>query len=708
MGSAASKKGAGIFPCCGGGKVLAAEGGDVAVAGEARADAKGPKDEAPAAVAAAPSSASARTPSLKSALASKSGSSKRASEMDMTRRPSLRFAPDTEGEEPSERPPLKKPEGGRSIGSSVGQRSLRRSTSVYSEFATGDLASGLDGFATVKETKLMRAGSVKNTGVFVNQYAVVKNLGSGSFGKVKLAMDTVTGELVAMKVVMRANKQRKQMALRRAMTGMQLGTDPDQQFQREIAVMKKLSHPNVVQLIEVIDDPGESRMMLIMEYVDGGVLSTDEPMEEAQARKYFQDAAKGLHYLHKNSVVHGDVKPENMLVSDEEGVIKLSDFGSSSMFERGDTMNKTNGTPAFMCPEMCEAKPYHGRVADCWALAVCLWSMVFAKLPFQGTTVMALYDAIRDEELRFPEDREISPQLRDLLERCLRKDPDERLTLEEMMTHPWTTENGKYNVMEEDEQDAYDLAEQTRQIFIRQISQLLQGFPRRSFHDGEYLYMAGFDAGEIFFIEEGECEIVLRAQDIESLAQDQQPLGRADVPSDSDESEESEEESEEDDDMDLPNECEDGIVAPGDNKVKPAWALSKFSTSTFEMVKNVSGSLHRHMSRGARNSGEELLGRKAAGNFVGMIGGGHVSKHTASVRAKGDLKVVVISREDAQTFMDDNPKSSAPLKQAIKKRATENQVFSVMARLSTLHKSIQEKEKGRSMSGKDTQEDEKP
>lgn len=110
-----------------------------------------------------------------------------------------------------------------------------------------------------------------------------------------------------------------------------------------------------------------------------------------------------------------------MLLSDEEGIVKLTDFGSASMFVRGDTMNKTNGTPAFMCPEMCEAKPYRGRVADCWALGICLWNMVFGKPPFHGNTIVALYEAIRDKELEFPPETPVSDELKDLFIRCAKQ-----------------------------------------------------------------------------------------------------------------------------------------------------------------------------------------------------------------------------------------------------------------------------------------------
>eukprot|EP00873_Tetraselmis_striata_P019425 jgi/Tetstr1/439689/TSEL_028108.t1 len=539
-------------------------------------------------------------------------------------------------------------------------KSLRRQTSVYSDFNLAqERLAELGGGQQVRETKFLRAGSVKNTGVFVNQYAIVKNLGAGSFGKVKLAMDTVTGELVAIK------------------------------FQKEINVMKCLRHPNVVQLIEVIDDPNEEKLMMVMEYVDGGSVEIKHPLPEEQARKLFQDAAKGLYYLHENNIIHGDVKPDNMMMSDEEGIVKLTDFGSASMLEHGDTMSKTTGTPAFMCPEMCESKPYHGRTADSWALAVCLWTFVYAKLPFEGSTIVALYDAIKDTELHFPEEPAISPELKDLLSGCLKKDPMERMTLENMLTHPWTTNGGKVKLIEGGIQvDAFLLAETAKKVLLRQNATLLKEFPRRKFVDGEYLFMVGNPAVEMYFLEAGEVEVVIRAVDRQQLLEEN-IKGAAAALSDSDESYDSEEES----DCDLPNEQEDGIVAPGDKKTRPAWAVGKFSQSTYNMVKNVTGSLHTHMSRRSTVSGEELLGKKTAGQFVGTVGKQDDPddlKHTTTVRAKGEVEAVVISRQAAYEFIAANPATSGPLQKAINKRETENQVFNVMARLSTLHKSIKD------------------
>ncbi len=89
---------------------------------------------------------------------------------------------------------------------------------------------------------------------------------------------------------------------------------------------------------------------------------------------------QGLDYLHYNKVVHGDLKPDNLLMS-ATGKVKITDFGSSHMFQRGDTMLRTMGTPAFMAPEMCIGGGFHGRSCDIWALGICLYMFHYGELP---------------------------------------------------------------------------------------------------------------------------------------------------------------------------------------------------------------------------------------------------------------------------------------------------------------------------------------
>lgn len=87
---------------------------------------------------------------------------------------------------------------------------------------------------------------------------------------------------------------------------------------------------------------------------------------------------QGLDYLHAHKIAHGDLKPDNLLLG-ANGHVKIADFGSSQLTRVGDLVNRTAGTPAFMAPEMCSGEPYHARLADVWALGVCLYMSIFGE-----------------------------------------------------------------------------------------------------------------------------------------------------------------------------------------------------------------------------------------------------------------------------------------------------------------------------------------
>lgn len=89
---------------------------------------------------------------------------------------------------------------------------------------------------------------------------------------------------------------------------------------------------------------------------------------------------QGLDYLHSHKIAHGDLKPDNLLLG-ANGHIKIADFGSSQLTRVGDLVNRSAGTPAFMAPEMCTGEPYHARLADVWALGVCLYMFIFGEFP---------------------------------------------------------------------------------------------------------------------------------------------------------------------------------------------------------------------------------------------------------------------------------------------------------------------------------------
>ncbi|KAG2438161.1 hypothetical protein HXX76_005769 [Chlamydomonas incerta] len=361
--------------------------------------------------------------------------------------------------------------------SSVSLVPVARTGSYDVRVASRTRQNGGDG---VIETTRLIVDHLKGN-VFINQYLIIKDLGKGAHGTVKLVYNTQDDMLYAMKVIHKRRMRRQSyLAEPRAVanmmrnvgmsplspgsqTEMQRGMSPlasprtpngmTDEYSNEIAVMKELDHPNVVKLYEVIHDPSNNKLLMTMEYVEGGcVLAGSSPTQkipipEATAVKYFRDVVKGLEYLHFNRIVHGDLKPDNLLMS-SSGKVKISDFGSARFCEKSDMIFATAGTPTFMAPEMCQGKQFNGFPGDIWALGICLFMFVFGKPPFVGATTYQIYEAIQRAELAFPHETPVSGELKDLLGRLLQKDPAERISLEEIPAHPWVTRGGALPVLQ--------------------------------------------------------------------------------------------------------------------------------------------------------------------------------------------------------------------------------------------------------------------
>jgi len=225
-------------------------------------------------------------------------------------------------------------------------------------------------------------------------------------------------------------------------------SDHWQNVLREIAIMKKIDHPNVVRLVEVMDDQRKDKLYLIMELVERGSLMDGdslecEPFPEPLARAYFRDLIIGLDYLHRNHIVHRDIKPENLLLC-SDGRIKIGDFGVSHLFEGDDdVVANTAGSAAFMAPEMCKDAgkgSFSGKMTDIWSCGVTLFMFIFGKLPFMDECVYTIYTRIVEDPLEFP--HEINSDLRDLLVRMLDKNPVTRITMAQIRSHPWVTNHG--------------------------------------------------------------------------------------------------------------------------------------------------------------------------------------------------------------------------------------------------------------------------
>ncbi|XP_024464736.1 serine/threonine-protein kinase GRIK2 isoform X1 [Populus trichocarpa] len=282
----------------------------------------------------------------------------------------------------------------------------------------------------VKETHLLVRSEDEDGNKMINEYVRQYKIGAGSYGKVVLYQSSIDGNLCAIKAFHKSHLLKLRVApSETAMTDVL----------REVQIMKMLDHPNIVNLIEVIDDPNTDHFYMVLEYVDGKwVWEGSGPpggIGEDTARKYLRDIVSGLMYLHAHNIVHGDIKPDNLLVT-RSGTVKIGDFSVSQVVEDdNDELRRSPGTPVFTAPECCLGLTYHGKAADTWAVGVTLYCMILGQYPFLGETLQDTYDKIVNNPLVLPD--ELNSQLKELLEGLLCKDPAQRMTLDAVANHTW-------------------------------------------------------------------------------------------------------------------------------------------------------------------------------------------------------------------------------------------------------------------------------
>ncbi|ESZ95013.1 BcCMK3, calcium/calmodulin-dependent protein kinase [Sclerotinia borealis F-4128] len=319
----------------------------------------------------------------------------------------------------------------------------------------------------------------------INQYIIKDEIGRGSFGAVHIAVDQYGREFAVKEFSKsRLRKRAQSNILRRphyvrrpghlaAGSGLnsplhrhsasdihineQQG-NPLYLIKEEIAIMKKLNHPNLVSLIEVLDDPEEDSLYMVLEMCKKGVVmkvglgDRAVPYDVESCRCWFRDLILGIEYLHAQGVVHRDIKPDNLLLT-EDDVLKVVDFGVSEMFEKASDMMtaKSTGSPAFLPPELCIMKhgDVSGRAADIWSMGISLYCLRFGHIPFEQTGVLELYEAIKNDEIEYEPD--LDPEFVDLMKRLLEKNPKNRITMDEIREHPWVTNNGTDILLSKDE-----------------------------------------------------------------------------------------------------------------------------------------------------------------------------------------------------------------------------------------------------------------
>ncbi|KAK9290749.1 hypothetical protein L1049_008925 [Liquidambar formosana] len=251
-------------------------------------------------------------------------------------------------------------------------------------------------------------------------YRLVKTLGRGAFGKVKLAFHILTGLKVAIKI----------FELR------SINDSSAERVRREINIMKLFAHPHVVRLYEVIET--RSRIYVVMELMDSGELfdyiTENSRLQEDEARHFFQQIISGVEYCHLKNVVHRDLKPENLLLNSNRSV-KIADFGLSNIMRDGCFLKTSCGSPNYAAPEVISELLYAGPEVDVWSCGVILYALLCGTLPFDDDNLSGLYTRIKSGIYKFP--NHLSRGARDLIARILIVDPIKRISIPEIRRHPW-------------------------------------------------------------------------------------------------------------------------------------------------------------------------------------------------------------------------------------------------------------------------------
>lgn len=255
----------------------------------------------------------------------------------------------------------------------------------------------------------------------VSHYAVGKTIGEGTFGKVKKGIHKLTGLPVAIKIL---EKERI------------VDLADVERVKREIHILTRVRHPNVIRLYEVIDSP--RHIFLVTEYVSGGELFdyivSQGRVKDEQACRFFHQIVNGTDYFHNKSIIHRDLKPENLLL-DADGMIKIVDFGLGNVAKAGKLLKTACGSPCYASPEMVGGKKYVGPGCDMWSLGVVLFALLCGYLPFEDANTSRLYEKIMGGEYELPDF--LSADAKDLITRLLTTDPRKRYNAEQVRRHPW-------------------------------------------------------------------------------------------------------------------------------------------------------------------------------------------------------------------------------------------------------------------------------
>jgi len=262
-------------------------------------------------------------------------------------------------------------------------------------------------------------------------YQLGEEIGRGAFSIVRRAKQKKTGDPYAVKIIEKKFVEQQDLML----------------LAREIEIMKKVDHPNVLRLIEVFET--DETIALVMELVTGGELFykivEKGNYSEKDAADIVRQMMNGVDYLHGQGICHRDLKPENLLCSSSTEPnyspfrVIIADFGLSKIFNNGEALETSCGTPDYVAPEVITAEKSYDKSVDMWSCGVIAYVLLCGFSPFLSSTQHGLFDKIVKCEYDFPEPEwtNISDNAKDFIRHLLIKDPQARYTATQCLAHPW-------------------------------------------------------------------------------------------------------------------------------------------------------------------------------------------------------------------------------------------------------------------------------
>ena len=260
----------------------------------------------------------------------------------------------------------------------------------------------------------------------ITDFTITKELGSGSFGRVYLVTHKKTKVQYAIKAIDKRDKT---------------NIEEKPYFRREVEVMYKIHHPNVVKLFGHFED--NNYCYFIMEYIAKGNIYGLIPKDKKKrlsnqiVASLIKDIISAVYFLHNMDppIIHRDIKPENVLLA-ESMVAKLTDFGWSNYMQEDEKRTTVCGTPIYLAPEIIKEQGHDERV-DIWCIGVLLFELITANVPFQGNDIETLKNNILKLKIAWP--RDINTDAKNLIMKILKLDPNARISLSEMLSHPFIT-----------------------------------------------------------------------------------------------------------------------------------------------------------------------------------------------------------------------------------------------------------------------------